>query len=370
MELEPTLTGRYRAKVKGVDRAKRKSRLSSLVQAVFVIAAFLLTARSVTVLVLSFREEPVFTAPKTIYLPQRELEHQMAVAEFQNAAATPATIPALTTESLLATMPALPQIPNVDFKPVENEAMVSESDALFGQSGLMGALGQLSSQASSISFMGIQDEATRFVIIADVSGSPQFASRAANVDFRTIGDDAVKLVESLNSNTLFGLVMHSRGYKLFNNQLVAATISSKVDATTWLRSIFDKYDPSVDPKKYQNILGSSQTGANGTNGIVTILDTVFDMQPDAIFMVSDGGYFTNNNRSNTAKDTSSGSFGRPVELKEVLGLIRDRQRDLPSDARIHTIHFSDPRSPNDERIGSGMRSIASRNGGKYRKIGR
>ena len=86
MELEPTLTGRYRAKVTGVDRAKRKSRLSSLLQAVFVIAVFLLTARSVTVLVLSLREEPVFTAPKTIYLPQRELEHQMAVAEFQNAA--------------------------------------------------------------------------------------------------------------------------------------------------------------------------------------------------------------------------------------------------------------------------------------------
>ena len=93
MDLEPTLTGRYRANVGGGDRAKRKSRLSSLVQAVFIIAVFLFAARFITVLVLSLREEPVFTAPKTIYLPQRELEHQMAVAEFQNAAATPATIP-------------------------------------------------------------------------------------------------------------------------------------------------------------------------------------------------------------------------------------------------------------------------------------
>ena len=368
MELEPTLTGRYRAKIKGIDRAKRKSRLSSLLQAVFVIAVFLLTARSVTVLVLSLREEPVFTAPKTIYLPQRELEHQMAVAEFQNAAATPATIPALTTESLLATMPALPQIPNVDFKPVENEAMVSESDALFGQSGLMGALGQLSSQTSSISFLGIQDEATRFVIIVDVSGTPQFAARAANVDFRTIGDDAVKLVESLNANTLFGFVLHSRDFRLFNDQLVPATLSNKANVSSWLRSVFDKYDPTVED--YQNILGPGQEGDNGTNGIVTILDTVFNMQPDAIFMVSDGGYFTENNKSNTANDPSLGSWGRPVELKEVLGLIRDRQRDLSSDARIHAIHFPDPREINDERIGGGMRSIASRNGGKYRKIGR
>ncbi|MEC7235258.1 MAG: hypothetical protein VXV86_01080, partial [Verrucomicrobiota bacterium] len=193
MELESTLTGRYRAKVAGVDRAKRKSRVYSLLQAVFVIAVFLLTARSVTVLVLSLREEPVFTAPKTIYLPQRELEHQMAVAEFQNAAATPATIPALTTESLLATIPALPQIPNVDFKPVENEAMVSESDALFGQSGLMGALGQLSSQTSSISFLGIQEKASRFVIIMDTSASVLNSVTAAGASMEEIRDEAKKL---------------------------------------------------------------------------------------------------------------------------------------------------------------------------------
>ncbi len=117
-----TLTGRFRAKLENGSRTRRKSRLFSLTQAILVIALILLCARFVTVLVTSFREEPAFTAPKTIYLPQRELEHQMAVTEFQNAAATPATIPALTTESLLANMPALPQIPNVDFTPVENEA--------------------------------------------------------------------------------------------------------------------------------------------------------------------------------------------------------------------------------------------------------
>ncbi len=165
-----TLTGRFRAKLENGSRTRRKSRLFSLTQAILVIALILLCARFVTVLVTSFREEPAFTAPKTIYLPQRELEHQMAVTEFQNAAATPATIPALTTESLLANMPALPQIPNVDFTPVENEVMVS-SGALFGESGLMGALGAISSEASSVSFLGITEEAARFVIIVDVSDS-------------------------------------------------------------------------------------------------------------------------------------------------------------------------------------------------------
>ena len=144
-------------------------------------------------------------------------------------------------------------------------------------------------------------------------------------------------------------------------------VSNKADATAWLRSVFDKYDPSDE--KSQDILGKGQRGVNETNGIVTILDTVFDLQPDVIFMVSEGGYFTWNNRSHTAQDPSLGRYGRPVELSEVLSLIRNRQRDLTSDARIHAIHFPDPREKKDGRIGSGMRRIAERNDGKYRKIG-
>ena len=75
MELEPTLTGRYRAKVEGIDRAKRKSRLYSLVQAVFVVAVFLLTARSVTVLVLSLREEPYCLDTPGLHHSSSECEH-------------------------------------------------------------------------------------------------------------------------------------------------------------------------------------------------------------------------------------------------------------------------------------------------------
>lgn len=353
MELEPTLTGRYRAKVTGVDRTKRKSRVSSLLQAVFVIAVILLTARSVTVLVLSLREEPVFTAPKTIYLPQRELEHQMAVAEFQNAAATPATIPALSTESLLATMPALPQIPNVDFKPVENEAMVSESDALFGESGLMGALGALSSQASSISFLGIQEEASRFVIIMDTSASVLNSVTAAGASMEEIREEAKKLTTRLNANTLFGFIQHSRNYDPFQDNLIPATMNNKELALKWLDTNFRTDGSGSGWRSGPAVEGDS-------NGLLTILNFAFKMEPDVIFLISDGGYFAN---------TASGGQ-RPIPLADALKLIRSRQKSLKADVRIHAIHFPDPRNINDARIGGGMRSIASRNGGKYRKIGR
>ncbi len=349
----PSLAKQYRQRASHTDAKRKKALWVSLVQALVVLCVFLLCARFVTVLVLSLREEPDFSAPKTIYLPQRELEHQMAVAEFQNAAATPATVPQLTTESLLASTPALPAVPDVEFTPVENEAMVSESDALFGQSGLMGALGALSSQASSVSFLGIEEEAARFVIVMDISVTVVNAVTAAGSSMEAIQQEAVELVQSLNANTLFGFIQHSRNFDPFQKNLIPATVPNKELALEWLREEF-RTDGSG-----RGWASPPQVGPH-TNGIIPILDFTFEMQPDVIFIISDGGYFSN---------TTDGGSG-PVPLGDVLDLIRDRQKDLPDDARIHAIHFPDPRGIDDDRIGGKMRSIATRNGGKYRKIGR
>lgn len=340
----PSLTKQY--KQRRSDRVRKKSLWVSLLQALVVISLFLVCARFVTVLVLSFKEDPDFSAPKTIYLPQRKLEHQMAVSEFQNAAATPATVPQLTTESLLANAPALPVVPDVNFTPVENEALVSESDALFGQSGLMGALGALSSQASSVSFLGITEEASRFVIVMDISGSVVNSAEAAGVDFNFIREEAKKLIGSLNANTLFGFVQHSRRYDAFQDNLVPATVGNKERALKWLDERF-RTDGSS---------GSGwRGGPGGSDGILPILSFVFSMQPDVIFLISDGGYFT-----------SEGN--QPVPLRDVLTRIREEQKQLPDDARIHTIHFPDERDIQDGRVGDGMRRIATANKGKYRKV--
>ncbi len=346
--MSDSLTARFQQRRSHSDKARKKSLWVSLLQAAVVILLILVCARFVTVLVLSFQEDPDFSAPKTIYLPQRKLEHQMAVSEFQNAAAAPATIPQLTTESLLANVPALPVVPDVDFTPVENEALVSESDALFGQSGLMGALGALSSQASSVSFLGITEEASRFVIVMDISTSVVNSAAAAGVDFNSIREEAKKLIGNLNANTLFGFVQHSRRYDAFQNTLVPATVANKDSALKWLDDRFRTDGFSG---------GGWRGGPDGSDGILPILSFVFSMQPDVIFLISDGGYFT-----------SEGN--QPVPLNDVLSHIRNEQRQLASDVRIHAIHFPDERNIQDGRVGDGMRRIATANGGKYRKIGR
>lgn len=342
-----SLKARYQQRPSHTDAKRKQALWVSLLQALVVLALLLACARFVTVLVLSFREEPVFSAPKTIYLPQRQLEHQMAVAEFQNAAATPATIPQLTTQSLLASAPALPSLPDVNFTPVENDVLISESDALFGQSGLMGALGALSSQASSVSFLGIREEASRFVIVMDISGSVVNSAAASGVDFNSIREEAKRLIQNLNANTLFGFVQHARRFDSFQDHLIPATVANKQLSTSWLDRKFRTSGTS----------GSGwRTGADGSDGILPILDFVFSMQPDVIFLISDGGYF-------------SSADNRPVPLQHVLRLINQRQKDLPQNARIHAIHFPDPRNIQDGRIGNDMRRIATSNKGQYRRIG-
>ena len=344
----PTLTERFRAKQAADPGDRRKSRVLALAQAVLVVVLILLAARFVTVLVTSMKEEPVFSAPKTIYLPQRELQHQMAVSEFQNAAATPTTAPTLTTESLLANAPPLPQAPDVEFTPVESQAVVSESDALFGESGLMGALGALSSQASSVSFLGITEEAARFVVIIDVSTSVFNSAAAAGSSMEAVKAEMEQLINSLNANTLLGVILHRRTFLPMQDTLIPATQSNKAFAVDWVE---EKFPESPD----QSIYGA-RSGEGGVASIVPVLDLAFDMRPDVIFMISDGGYFAS-------------PANQPVPLDDVLDLIRRRQKDLPQDARIHAIHFPDPREIDDGRIGPRMRRIATRNDGKYRKFG-
>ena len=346
-----SLTNKYTQNSRRFGRRYKKALWISLLQAFIVVVLILLSARFVTVLVLSLKEEPVFSAPKTIYLPQRELEHQMAVSEFQNAAATPSTIPALSTESLLANAPPLPDVPGVEFTPVENEPMATEADSLFGQSGLMGALGALSSQASSVSFLGITEEAARFVIIMDISSTVKRSVETAGSSMEAIRDEAMRLIESLNSNTLFGFIQHARNYDPFQEHLIPATIDNKEKAQEYLKAKFRTNGTSAAGWNK----GPSVAGHD--NGLLTILNFAFQMQPDVIFLISDGGYLS---------DGAKGK-GRAIPLNEAHRFIRLLQKDLPEDARIHSIHFPDP-SGSERYIGSGMRSIASRNGGEYRKI--
>lgn len=335
---QPSLTQQLELKRAGTSR---KFSARSLVLAIAAQAGILAIGLFVVVVAPVFREEPAFVAKKTIYLPQRELEHSMAVAEFQQAAAPPTMLERLSTASLMpSNLPSLPPTPQIDFQPADSENPMAMGDALLGQAGLMGSLRAVNSKSSNTSFFGIQDQARRVVLAFDISQSVKTKIERSGLSMEAIKAEARRMIEGLNANTLFGLIQHARNYDRFRDFLVPATIENKAAAIAWLENEF-----VTD--------GRSKPGwVRGTpNGIEHVLDGIFQLEPDVIFLLSDGDYYR-------------GSGGNEkIPIRDIRQRLNFWSGQLPDKVRIHFIGFQ-MKEEDRKNIGGLIRST----GGQLRVV--
>lgn len=332
---------------------QRKPAKKKLVGTLFLAVVLQIAVIALTVFVVVFvpttREDPQFVSQKTIYLPQRELQHQMAVSEFQQAAPSPMMMDKVQVDQMTPTnMPNLPEMPRMEFTPIAPDQSSPFGAALFANAGIGGMMEGLVGDASTISFLGVHEEASRFVIVMDVSGSVVNSVEASGMSMDMIREEAKDLIRSLNANTLFGFVQHVRGFDTFTDYLIPATVENKNKAIEWLDRRFRTSGRSGQDWR---------RGPEGSDGIVPIMDFIFDMDPEVIILISDGGYHE-----------TVGRGQRPVTLRELTSLIRNRQKDLSQEARIHTIHFPDIRNIQDGRIGPDLRRISASNDGQYRQM--
>lgn len=289
--------------------------------AVVTQALVLLVTVFVVVIGPIFEREPDFTAKKTIYLPQRELEHRVSMAEFQQAAQPPVMLNRLSVESLRPdTVPPLPPLPAVEFNPVSMDTPLLSADALLGQAGLLGGIGAVGTEASEFSFFGLKDRATRIVICFDVSQSVKTKVERAGLTMLAVKDETRRVVEQLNANTLFGFIQFSRQYDTFRPYLVAATMGNKEAAIAWLETEF-----RTD--------GSSAPGwtRDEPNGVQSVLKAAFrlDPAPDAVILVSDGSF---------QRTPAAGGFEN-VPWEELEAELADLQAGLPEPAKVHFVGF-------------------------------
>lgn len=296
--------------------------------AIIIQLGLVLIAGTIVVLVPSQREEPVFQAGKTIYLPQRELEHQMAVAEFQQAASSPMTMDKLTSAAMVPPdFPSLPEAPPVDFQPISETPFIGDTQALLGQSGLLGGMQGVQTQASSVSLLGINDTAERIVIIFDVSASVVNKAERANVPISQIQQETVNLIEQLNANTLFGMVQFVRRYMTFQDYLMPATVDNKAAAVNWINSQFITGGTLSAPRGRR---GEFPGDPEIVDGIQVVLHKVMSWEPDAVFIISDGDFWRN---------PRTGRGNIRIEFSEINRNLRDMQSRLARPARIHFIGF-------------------------------
>ena len=329
------------APVEAALRARQPKRRAVIPLALAVVLqiALLAVAGVVVVVLPQMQDEPAFVGKKSIYLPQRQLDHQAAVSDLQQAAAAPQSLETLTTDSLLADdLPPLPQLPTESFSDVSNDLPAPDPAGLLEGSGLMAALEDVDAGTSEFSFMGIRDEAARLIIAFDISLSVVNNIEEAGMEIDAVLEETRRLIQGLNANTLVGVIQFSRSYDVFAPYLVPATVANKERLSAWLETEFVRS-------------GRSQSGwvRESPNGVQSVLRKAFEMEPDVIFLLSDASF----------QRTVAGSQDVPWdELEDDVDAWQDA-REEP--ARIHFVGFGVDDEDRDR-----MRSLVRRNRGRYR----
>ena len=320
-----------------------RSKSGPLLLAVLIQIVLLCIAVFVVVLVPNTKPNSAFVVKKKLYLPQKELEHKVALAAFQNAASSPMQIERISTAALLPdSMPALPDLPKSAFNPIERNPMGLQSDALLGQSRLLGALNGLKTESSSASLFGIEDQGKRILILFDNSSTVWNKASASGVTTDAFVSELSTLVDGLNANTLFGLVPFARKVGTFRDYMIAATAGNKSVAKNWI----------VENVRSSRKITQLEFDENGIQGALTV---AFQMEPEVIFIVSDGDF----QRSKTAK-ASAGD----VPWEDIERTLRALTREYGIKPRIHFIGFKvEPEAV------QAIRKITSRYKGEFKSFG-
>jgi hypothetical protein len=301
------------------------------------------------------KPEAAFEVREVLKIPvQQTPQHKMNVAAHQAAAPKPTF-----QDKLISSRPssfALPELPKLDLEqmlPLDPSELVSDQvTSLVGAAGFglgagagLSGAGGLGKGMSKLSFMGIQAEGQRIVLLFDVSGSVVNKANASGVPMAKIKEETLKLLDTLPTGAMFSLIQFVRNHKPFSEQLVQVTPANREAARKWIETEW-------------NESGQMARGGRGVlspdpNGVVSVLDAAFAMRPDVIFLISDGGFWQT----------------YPSERKIPHDVLDDKVKDLQKGSRDKVpIHF----------IGFEMRAedqsawsrIVRRTGGRLREVKR
>ena len=336
------ITRHIRGGVPVAERARWQR--GTIFYALMAQAVILLVSGFVVVVAPRLRSDPEFTAGRTVYLPQRELEHRVALSEFQQSAAQPLQLEKLVTSALLPPdLPALPTVPRTDFSPMDDAATLSrDAQALLGQSGFAGAVGGLKSAKSTAAFFGIEDSGERIVIVVNTSVSVRNKAQRRGVSWEHIQNEVRTLIDGLDAGTQFAIVQFSQAVRVFPDYLAPATTANRLAAREWVGRFLKGNPPVADDQVWF--------------GHETAFEAALRLEPDVVFLVTDGVL--------DRREVRNGRVAYPeVSYATFAESLRGFRRGSARDPRVHVIGF--------EMKGAGaeaMRKLAQSHGGRVREF--
>ncbi len=280
---------RKRKATEAKEKKRRFGLLVSIFIGVIVFHLALIPVAAVFVLMKYYKEpEAVFEVPpKQIKIPPKTPEHKMNVAKHEASRPKPTF-----TEKLVSTRPtefALPDLPMVDLDqmmPLDPSELISDQvSSMMGSSGIgrgMGA-GLLGGggTGSGMSFFGIEANGNRIMLLFDVSSSVVNKAEKSGVPLEKIQEETIKLIKGLPLDSRFAIIQFTGNYKAYTHELVVATSKNKEDATNWVQNEWVKSG---------SMSAASSKVTSNLRGLVGVLEKAFSMQPDVIWLISDGSF--------------------------------------------------------------------------------
>ncbi len=340
-------------------RAKSRRRrliIGILLGVVAIHVAAGIIAGAVVVAKYFFPPAASFEVKRDIRLPAKQREHRMNMAAFD--ALTPKPTFNDKMQSLRPTafsLPDLPKLPLDQMLPLDPSEIVSDQVASLsgaaglgtGGTGLKGGGGL----GTGMSFFGIESTGQRILLLFDVSSSVVNKANAAGVPLDKIQSETAALVAKLPVSARFGIIQFTRNYKAFREELVAATDQNRSDALEWINSEW------VD----SGMMAASSKVTSNPRGLVGLLEVAAAMQPDVIFLISDGSFQWMPPPDPKRKKPVS-SFGETIPWKEIDKITRGPLQ-ANGGCKIHFIGFEI--KPADRRE---LSNIIRKSSGKIREL--
>ena len=228
-------------------------------------------------------------------------------------------------------MRLMPKLPIDAFSlDTDDLEIVEDTGVLLEQSGLLSGSMNGKGSSSAAAFFGVQDSGRRIVIVVNTSASVVRKARNQGVSIDKIHNEVVSLIDSLDSGTLFGIVQFSQGSRRFAHYLAPSITRNKEAATQWV---------------LEELRGNPKVNDESLLGYEGGLKLAVDMEPDLIFLVTDGVL---NKRVKAA-----GTYKYPeIPYDVLIGSIDRDFRRLGVRMRIHVIGFElkDKDRPGLERL--------------------
>lgn len=278
--------------IDGLRKANRRS-ITGAVMASIVAHVVLAVIAGIWIVASYIQSDPPkfeSPPPPVIKIPPQTKQHRMNLAAHTALAAKPTFKARLV--SLRPTEFALPEAPKVsiDNMLVPDPSTIANSmvTGLAGAAGagagsglgLTGAGGQ--GLGTGIDFMGIRANGQRILLLFDVSGSVVNKANASNMPLAKIKEETINLIDGLPANSRFGIIQFVRNYKIFQDELVPATVPNRELARTWIDT--EWRETGSMPRSGRGVISPTP------NGLPPILRRAYEMKPDVIFLISDGGF--------------------------------------------------------------------------------